>query len=69
MPNTAIPAETIKGSINERYSASILLSTKVLSCKNTKHVEIQLTTKVVFIQNPTKVCIKIYWVHLPSDQK
>lgn len=55
MPITAIPADTIKVSINERYSASILLSTKVLSCKNTKHVEIQLTTKVVFIQNPTKV--------------
>lgn len=55
MPITDKPAEIIKVIINEMYSANILFSTKVLMCKNTKHIEFQLTTKVVFIQNPTKV--------------
>jgi hypothetical protein len=55
MPTTAKAAETIKVITNKTVSIHIINSTLVVMSNNTNSAESEIPTKVVNIQNATKV--------------
>ncbi len=64
IPITAIADVTIKVRINKPVSNHICTSTLVVMCNYTNCTEIEIPTKVVNIQNATKVGRIFFNIHL-----